>query len=180
MKTQYIANEIGHDSMGSFIDSLIHPGQLKYTAATGSALGTLEYFFEHYIGMAPAVGFVILMLFGIEMFTGIKASKLEGKGFSSKKFTSGFVKMAIYFITIGLVHLLDQNIEPKKIMGAEINIYEWLHYFFLNFVILQLLISNLENFNRLGWGNWFPAINKITKFLGIKDKNKEDEHNKEK
>ena len=58
----------------------------------------------------------------------------------------------------------------KPFFGFDFNIYEWLHYFFLNFTILQLFISNLENFKRLGWQEFVPAINKISNFLKIGNK----------
>lgn len=170
MKLNDITNEIGFDSAQSFIDSLVHPKQIGFTITSSGILGSVGYYFEQYVGMAPAVGMAVLLLFGVEMVTGILASKKEGKGFSSKKFGSGLIKMGIYFLIIAGVHVLAQNITPKPLLGFEFNIYEWLHYFFLNFIILQLIISNLENFKRLGWGDFIPAINKITKFLGIKDK----------
>lgn len=175
MKTEEITQEIGFDSTASFVDSLFHPKQLPHTATGSTIMSTLAYYFEEYVGMAPIVGAVILLLFVVEMVTGIKASRIEGKGFSSRKFGSGLVKMGIYFLIISGMHLLSQHIEVKPVFGYEFNIYEWLHYFILNFIILQLLISNLENFKRLGWGDMFPAINKITNFLGIKDKKKPKE-----
>ena len=76
---------------------------------------------------------------------------------------------------IGATHTMEQHIIPRPILGFELNIYGWLHYFFLNFTILQLIVSNIENFKRLGWDEFIPALGKISKFLKIKNNKKEGE-----
>lgn len=164
--------EIGYDSIDSFMDSLIHPNQIGVTSTTSVVATGLAYYFETYVGIAPAVGMAIFVLFFLEMFTGIKASRREGKGFNSRKFGSGCIKMGVYIMIISVMHVVSQYITPKPLFGWEFNIYEWLHYFFLNFVILQMVISNLENFERLGWDAMVPAVKKINSLLGIKPKRK--------
>lgn len=169
MKTKPIT-EIGYDSVSSFIDSLTHPESILKSSVISGTLGTLAYFFDTYMGISSMVVLMIMLLFIVEMFTGIKASKLEGKKISSKKFGSGIVKMGIYFVIITAVHNLSTDIEIKPFFGIEFNIYGWVHYFFLNFIIIQLIISNLENFQRLGWGDFMPFINKLSKWLKLNQK----------
>jgi len=164
---------LGFDSIPSFVDSVVHPTSLPKTAIGSVALASLGTFFEAHVGIAPAIGIVILLLFVMELFTGIRASKLEGHKFESRKFQKGFVKMFLYNVMIGIAHTLEQHIIPRPLLGFEINIYEWLHYFFLNFTILQLIVSNIENFNRLGWDDFVPAIGKIGSFLNIRKKGKD-------
>lgn len=175
MNKPELMKEMGYDSVNAFMDSLVHPTTLPVTGTVSFAASGLAYYFEQYVGIAPAVGIWIFVLFLIEMITGIKASKKENVKFSSKKFSSGIFKMGIYILVIASVHTFAQNITPKPLFGWDFNIYEWLHYFFLNFIILQMIVSNLENFERLGWDDMIPAIKKINSFIGIKSKKKPKE-----
>jgi len=165
-----LLDSLGFDSVTAFADSVVHPTSLPKTIVASTALASVGSFFETHVGIAPAIGVVILLLFVMELFTGIRASKAEGNKFESRKFQKGFVKMFLYIIMIGIAHTLEQHIVPRPLLGFNINIYEWLHYFFLNFTILQLIVSNIENFNRLGWDDFVPALGKIGSFLNIKKK----------
>jgi len=164
--------ELGYDSLSRLSSSTFHPECYGCTITISMILATLAGFFETYVGIEPAVGAGILLLFIIEVFTGIGASVKEKKPVTSRRFWGGFIKLGIYTIMIGASHLLANGIEIKDFMGVSFNIYEWIHYFFLNFTILQLFISNIENFRRLGWGEFVPVINKIAEFLKLEDKPK--------
>ena len=86
----------------------------------------------------------------------------------SKKLGRGFLKMMIYMSMIGSANLLAQHIHIKPILGWTFNYYEWIHYTCMNFVILQLFMSNIENFNRLGWTEFVPLLKKLSKLLKLK------------
>ena len=133
-----------------------------------SILGCIAYLIENFLGFESMVAVAILILFTLELITGIKASLKEGDCFSSKKLGRGFLKMMIYMLMIGSANLLALNIHIKPILGWSFNYYEWIHYTCMNFVILQLFISNIENFNRLGWSEFVPLLSKLSKFLKIK------------
>lgn len=163
-------DSLGFDSASAFVDSTLHPASLGKTLCLSSVLAFAGSFLKTYIGIAPTTALVIFILFCMELFTGIRASKKEGNKFESRKFQKGFIKMFLYLVMIGSAHMLSQDIEPKSLLGFEFHIYEWLHYFFLNFTILQLIVSNIENFNRLGWSDFVPALDKISSFLNIKKK----------
>jgi hypothetical protein len=75
---------------------------------------------------------------------------------------------------IGFAHVLAVKVNIKPVFGMDFNYYEWMHYTFFNYVLIQLFISNIENFNRLGWDEFIPMIGRLTKFLKIKIK-KDDE-----
>lgn len=161
-------DSIGFDSTQALIDSTLHPTTLIKVTTISSVFAVAGSFFEDYIGVAPITAIVIFVLFVLELFTGVKASKKEGHKFESRKFQKGFIKLFLYLIMIGSAHLLSKNMSPKPVFGFSFNVYEWLHYFFLNFTILQFFISNIENFRRLGWSEFVPALDKIGDFLNIK------------
>jgi hypothetical protein len=140
-----------------------------------SIAASVTYYFETIMGINIPVGILIILLFGLELFTGVRASIKEGKGFSSEKFQKGWLKLFIYMIFIICSNLAAKYIPNKGFLGFQFNIYDWLHYLFYNFIILQLFISNLENFMRLGWGNFLPLISQLSSILKInQDKKKDD------
>jgi hypothetical protein len=165
------------DSMGfkdsaSFVDSTFHPNTINVSIIMSTIFGSIAYFIENFLGFEAMVGVAMALLFALEMFTGIKASLREGHDFESRKFGRGILKMFVYMFMIGCAHILAVNVSIKPILGFSFNYYEWIHYACFNFVLIQLFISNIENFNRLGWTEFVPLLPKLSKFLKLKQKKK--------
>jgi phage-related holin len=163
----FIAKHGGFDSTGHFIDSTFHPDSVPNIIAVSSVFASIGYIVEFLLGVQIPVTVVIILLFILELYTGIKASKKEGNKFESPKFRKGFIKLFIYMIMIGCAHWLANTVPVKPFFGFTFNVYEWLHYGFVNFVILELFISNIENFDRLGWKTFVPFLKKIKGILNI-------------
>lgn len=161
------------DDSTSFIDSVAHPKSIGLTSVVSVVLGSIATFTETYVGIAPAVAICIIVLFLIELITGIKASKREGVKFESHKFGRGFIKLAIYFVMIGVMHQLSIHMAPGEGSLLDFNIYAWLGYIFLNFTIIQLTISCIENFNRLGWDEFIPVLSRLSDFLNLRKPKKD-------
>jgi len=159
---------LGFKDTASFVESTFHPNNINVSLIMSSIFGCIAYFIESFLGFEAMVAVAITILFTLEIVTGIKASLNEGEYFSSKKLGRGFLKIMIYMMMIGAANLLALHIKIKPILGWEFNYYEWIHYTSMNFVILQLFISNIENFNRLGWTEFVPMLNRISKFLKLK------------
>lgn len=167
--------DIGYENVGHLMDSTFHSNVLGKTLIASSTAATLGYYTEAYLGIQGVVFIGIFILFCLELFTGIKASFKEGNDFDSKKFNGAWIKITIYLIMIGVSHLMYIGIKPINIQGFEVNIYKWMHYMFLNFTIVNLFISNIENFSRLGWSEFVPGLTRLNSFLKIKSKQKVDE-----
>jgi hypothetical protein len=171
-----IAKVSGYNNGSHLIDSTFHPNSLPIALGISSVAASTAYYFEAIMGITIPVGILIIILFGLELFTGIRASIKEGKGFSSEKFQKGWLKLFIYMVFIICSNLAAKYIPNKGFLGFQFNIYDWLHYLFYNFIILQLFISNLENFVRLGWGNFLPLISQLSSILKInQDEKKNDD-----
>lgn len=155
----------GYDSTQHFVDSTFHPKLFSLSATTSACLGTLGYVFDHIFGIHWLVALILVILFGLEMYTGIKASKKDGHKFDSEKFGKGWLKLFIYMIMIGASNILAIHVPVKPILGFSFNIYEWLHYAFYNYVLLNLFWSNIENFVRLGWDDYLPILRKLKKYV---------------
>lgn len=157
----------GYDNYSHFIDSAFHPGLSGPSIVLSSCLASFGYYFEKVLGINVPVGVLVILLFGLELFTGVRASIKEGKGFSSEKFQKGWLKLFVYFVFIACSNLASRYIPQRAIFGITFNVYDWVHYLFYNYVIIQLFISNLENFMRLGWGNFLPIIDKLGEVLKL-------------
>lgn len=159
---------LGFKDTASFVESTFHPNNINFSLIMSTVLGFIAFLSESFLGFEPMVALAILLLFSLEILTGINASLKEGEYFNSKKLGRGFLKMMIYMIMIGAANLLALNIHIKPIFGWSFNYYEWIHYTCMNFVIVQLFISNIENFNRLGWTEFIPILKKLSKVLKLK------------
>lgn len=167
-----VAKVSGYDSGSHLIDSAFHPSSMPTVLGISSVTASAAYYFEAIMGINIPVGVLIILLFGLELFTGVRASIKEGKGFSSEKFQKGWLKLFIYMIFIICSNLAAKYIPHRGFFGFEFNIYDWLHYLFYNFIIIQLFISNLENFMRLGWGNFLPLISQLSSILKLNQEEK--------
>lgn len=161
-------DSLGFRNSEAFVDSTFHPSSLNLTIIMSSILGCLSYVIENFLGFESMVGVALSILFGLEIFTGIKASIREGEEFTSKKLGRGFLKMGIYMLMIGASHILAIHVQIKPIFGFSFNYYEWIHYTAFNFVLIQLFVSNIENFNRLNWTEFVPLLTRLSKVLKIK------------
>ena len=155
----------GYDSTQHFLDSAFHPKLTVVTATFSAISGTLGYVFDHVFGIHWLVALILVVLFTVELYTGIKASKKDGYQFDSEKFGKGWLKLFIYMIMIGASNILAIYVPVKPILGFTFNIYEWLHYAFYNYVLLNLFWSNIENFVRLGWDDYLPILKKLKKYV---------------
>ncbi len=163
----------GFKDTNDFLNVTFHIKDSKFVIATTSILTAVSAFFERMLGIEIVVTLVIFILFALEMYTGIKASKIEGKIFDSNKFPRGWVKLAVYIIFIGCANMLAVHMKPKPIFGFEVNIYELFHYALINFTVVNFLISNIENFERLGWDEYIPLISVLSDFMNKFKKKKE-------
>jgi hypothetical protein len=178
MKTIFtkIVMSAGYKDLDHFLTSAFHPHMAGTCTGVSALFAGLAYYFNAVFGIVLPVGIGIILLFALEFYTGLKASKKEGKKFDSELFGKGWFKLFVYMLMIGVSHAMATNIQIKPIFGVTFNIYEWLHYGFYNYIIINLFWSNLENFKRLGWTEYSPILKQLAKY--VKDepiKPKQDE-----
>ena len=175
-----IVMSAGYRDMDHFIASAFHPHLAGTCTSISAIFAAIAYYFNAVFGIVLPVGIGIILLFALEFYTGLKASKKEGHKFDSELFGKGWFKLFVYMLMIGISHVMATNIKIKPIFGMTFNIYEWLHYAFYNYVIINLIWSNLENFKRLGWTEYLPILKHLSKYIKdepIKPINNERENN---
>ena len=181
MKTIFInlITSAGYKSPQHFLNSAFHPDLTNVGIAISAFFATIAYWFNEVFGIVLPVGIGIVLLFILEFYTGLKASKKEGKKFDSELFGKGWFKLFVYMLMIGISNSMAVSIPIKPIFGVTFNVYEWLHYGFYNYIIINLFWSNLENFKRLGWNDYLPLLKYLDKYIKdepIKTKNNEREN----
>ncbi len=164
-----IVTASGYKSTDHFMDSAFHPDFVAQSTAVSGVLAAVAYYFHAVFGFQLPVGAVILILFFMELYTGLKASRYEGFGWDSELFGKGWLKLAVYWIMLGCTNVLDIYATSPKILGYELDIYAIVHFAWLNFVIIQLLGSNIENFIRLGWDKNSMLVRLLAKIYNIKN-----------
>ena len=162
----------GYRDTNHFIDSAFHPNLMTAGAGISAFFASLAYYFNAVFGIVLPVGIAIILLFFLEFYTGLKASKKEGKKFDSELFGKGWLKLLVYMIMIGVSNTLANNIQGLDVLGYNFNIYEWFHGMFYNYILLNLILSNLENFKRLGWTEHLPLLKALAKHVKDEPKNK--------
>jgi hypothetical protein len=167
MKTLFtkLVTSAGYRDMDHFLTSAFHPQMAGTCTSVSAIFAAIAYYFNMVFGIVLPVGIGIVLLFGLEFYTGLKASKKEGYKFDSELFGKGWFKLFVYMLMIGISHAMATNIKIKPIFGMTFNIYEWLHYAFYNYVIINLIWSNLENFKRLGWTEYLPILKHLSKYI---------------
>jgi peptidoglycan biosynthesis protein MviN/MurJ (putative lipid II flippase) len=165
----------GYNSTSHFINSAFHPEMFNMTAILSTLFAGIAYYFNAVFGIVLPVGIGIILLFILEFYTGLKASKKEGLKFDSELFGKGWFKMFVYMLMIGISHAMAINIPVKDIFGFTFNVYEWLHYGFYNYIIINLFLSNIENFKRLGWTEYLPLLRYLAQFVKDEPKKPKDD-----
>ena len=147
----YLLKGFGFVSVDDYCQSVCHAGLgLINIAKAGLILGTIAAFIEAFVGITPMAYLAFIMLVIFEFFTGVRASIKQGKKIESRKFGRMIVKLSTYTTVLGILNLLKVNLNVFSIMGTTVNIYEWIHYVVLNMILIQLIISVIENLSRMG------------------------------
>lgn len=94
-----------------------------------SISGAISYLF----GFGPALGIAMLVAVAMEIYTGIKASKKQGKPFESFKFSRCVLKFALWAIIFYIIHAFE-----KEYM-ARTNLFDVLAYAFFKIVFLSTI-----------------------------------------
>lgn len=144
-------SDFGFTGYYDFLQSSFHVENFKPIIISSVMLGTIATYCEKYLGIEPIVYVAFVMLLAIEYFTGLSASLKEGKKFESKKLGRFIIKIAAYTTIIGIINIFKNGMKPMVVIDNEINIYSWLYYTVFNMIVVQLIVSVLENYSRLGY-----------------------------
>jgi len=174
-----LVDQQGFDSTHDFFDSLFQIHNLKLSMSLTLAFTGIASFIETHLGIKAIVLLGIVLLFIVEMGTGILYAR-KNNIYDSYRAPRGLVKMGIYMSMIGISHLFAMHLPVPKIpyMNWDFNFYWPIYYFFLNLTIVNLFISCVENCVKLGWEEYIPMLVWLKKILRLKLNTKSEDNGK--
>ena len=172
----FLIQGVGFDSIEQFFQSTFHTNSFKPIAIVSFLLGTCAFLIESYLGLSPLVYITFVLLICAEFGTGIKVSQKKKIKIQSRKLGRMIVKIGIYTLLIGGLYTFSVGLKVPDIFGWQVNIYQWVYYIVLNLIIIQLLISLLENLSEMGYQETSRIFKVLSKKLErwFELKNKEE------
>lgn len=164
----------GYKNLHDFLDTtfLIKKGIMMNIILFSLSISPIALLVEKYIGLQPIayLGFVILFI--LEFVTGVSASVfIRKEKFESFKMGRIVLKIFVYSIILGLLNVFKKYVGGYVILGFDFNFFEWTYFLIINILILQLIISVLENCEALG----FKEVGIILRIFRRKVKDIEEE-----
>lgn len=135
-----------------FIQRLFNYADLKVKVAAfyGMISSMLFSLCQQFIGISMSLFLLLFVIMITDYITGLRASKIEGKTFISKKGLGWVFKLGSYIIFLSVSFHIR-----KEIIMNEIEFLEWpmklIHFYLLIHIFYWELKSVDENFERLGY-----------------------------
>lgn len=135
-----------YSSLKEFFQSMF-PSWKYHLQNLSLLLSGLSAGVSYLFGFRPALAIAILVAIIAEVWTGINASKKEGKDFESFRFSRCLFKLAIWAILFYVIHQFENEYADRTHildMGAFI-FFKILFLFALSFFVIEHVTSILEN-----------------------------------
>jgi len=163
---KFFFNMFGFDGMQDFVLSTFGVFLAKNSLLVSLTIGVLAGNIERFVGLEPVVFLAVICLFVLEIITGITASVFFKKEpFDKEKLGRSIVKLVAYPVLLSLIHNFQQfDIGSIDVFGFGIDFFSIAHTALVFLVILQVLISFLENLTIMG----FKELELITKIFKVK------------
>ncbi|MDM8176849.1 phage holin family protein [Olivibacter sp. 47] len=149
-------------------ESLAHVGEslapsLKYAGfTTGSTmLSAFAVSVDRIFGLDAYAFFAFLIVLLTELISGITASRIRKEELSSMKFSRFLFKVFYYLVLIAVPYLFSASFKfHSKDMAAIV--FDWMHVFLVIQIVLENMISILENMAVISGKPKTHIINKLT------------------
>ena len=175
----YLLQAFGYHNLRDFsttVFKIFYAPKLKILIPVIITAGTASELVEKFIGINLICVIAFVLLCCAEFQTGLKASiKIKGEKVRSRKMGRMIFKIGVYMYILFILNSFASSIKGD-ILGVEINPFGWLYYIVLSWIIVQMLISYLENLSILGYkeasgikGVILRKFNKWFEFDGSKD-----------
>ncbi len=143
----------GYKNFQDFLDTtILMKGMMGKILFFSVGFSTVTVYIEKFIGLQPAAYFSLIILFILEFVTGVSASVyIRKEKFESMKMGRIVLKIFVYSIVLGLMNIFNKHVGGHSVFGLNFNFFEWIYFIVLNILILQLLVSVMENCESLGF-----------------------------
>jgi phage-related holin len=144
---QIVFRPLGFRDLSDLVRSTLKPKMLLVNLSVSSIIAAIILVSEKYLGLSPELLWGFLLLNLVEFYTGVQASKKEGKKFMSSVAHRFFIKTMIYLVMLHLAHMYSTYASQQFPKTAYLYDFAW--YIFFNGVSLILFRSVFENLHRM-------------------------------
>ncbi|WP_437918438.1 phage holin family protein [Sphingobacterium sp. LRF_L2] len=151
----------GYDTLSDFGQSLAPA--LKYTGVTAmtTIMSAMAVSINRIFGLDSYAFLALLFTLAIELFSGLTASRIRREQLSSMKLSRFGFKVCCYLVLIAVPYLFATSFEfHKKTLAAAV--FDWMHVFLVIQIVLENLVSILENMAVISGKPKTHIINKLT------------------
>lgn len=119
---------------------------LKYKPVTlaSIALSVCFPFIDRVFGLDAYAFLCLLVVFVVELASGVIAAHVRKESISSMKLSRFTFKVCYYLVLIALPYVMSQSFKAHD-KGAAAFMFDWLHLFLVAQIVLENIVSILEN-----------------------------------
>ncbi|WP_410221933.1 phage holin family protein [Pedobacter sp.] len=145
MKTFFerLLQTFDYESAGQFLSSLAPSSKYKLTIAS-TAISLFFPFIDRVFGLDVYAFGGLVLVFIAELTSGLIAANIRKETFSSMKLSRFTFKVAYYLILIAVPYVMSVSFRDHGRTAAA-TVFDWLHLFLLAQIILENIVSILEN-----------------------------------
>ena len=133
-----------YSSLLEFGHSLSLTIKYRWTMVTFGFSASLFPLIDRLFGLDAFAFGVLLAVFIVELTSGVVASYIKREKFSSMKLSRFTFKAAIYMLLISAPYVMATNFKAHN-RTAIAFMFDWLYLFFVSQVVIENLVSILEN-----------------------------------
>lgn len=170
----HLVNNFGFSCTGDFSNSIIHSNLLTITIPFAGLSALIETSF----GLRNLTILAFVVLVTLELLSGLLASKIRGEKIVSHKFSRFGFKVFVWMVLLYVVNTMkiEYSEQGGSFSTLASGFFTWLHGTLFIYIVIEYLISVLENLGVItGKSNdtlIMKIIKKLNGFLGD-EKNKE-------
>lgn len=133
-----------YHSMTDFVLSLTPSYKYRPVTLATVAISVTFPFIDRVFGLDAYAFAGLIIVFVAELTSGLFAAHIRKEVFSSMKLSRFTFKVFYYLVLIAVPYLLAQSFQAHG-KGAAATIFDWLHLFLVVQIVLENLVSILEN-----------------------------------
>ncbi|QNK63953.1 phage holin family protein [Pedobacter sp. PAMC26386] len=117
----------------------------KYRLTIASAVISVSFpFIDRVFGLDAYAFAVLILVFMAELTSGLVAAHIRKEAISSMKLSRFSFKVFYYLVLIALPYVMSQSFKAHDRTAAA-TMFDWLHLFLLSQIVLENVVSILEN-----------------------------------
>lgn len=154
-----LLNTFDYPTLTAFAQSLM-PSTRYHNSATLMVLAAVWVSIDKVFGLDGGAFVALAFVFVAELLTGITAAHVRGETISSVKLSRFSLKVACYLVLIAVTYLMSISFKNHK-NDVATWVFDWLHVFLVVQIVLENIVSVLENMAVINGKDKSAWINKI-------------------